>query len=259
MTMYSQDPQSGYGNIELPIGLVDEEGNIVRDVTFREITGEEEDILASDRMPVLQRMNALLSNCIVQIGSGMEPKKAVLDMTSGDRMAMIIAIRALSLGARYDMKAKCPHCAAEFKFTVDMSELDVNEPSDPKRRVYEVQLPPGGKYKVVKWHVMTGADEIELERLRSKSKDSPMTALIAVRVREVDGQKLSLSSAGGRKKMMSLLKSLRLRDRVALRASFEEHEGSLDMDFEYDCPECGKEINGRIDVGQPGFFFPQAT
>ena len=55
--------KSGIDEVMLPCGYL--KGDVLYDiVNIREITGEEEDILASPNMAVVQKMDTLIGNCI---------------------------------------------------------------------------------------------------------------------------------------------------------------------------------------------------
>jgi hypothetical protein len=55
------------------------------------------------------------------------------------------------------------------------------------------------------------------------------------------------------------MKKMRSRDRNQLRNAFTETEGFIDTNVEYECPSCGSEFKGDMDIAQASFFFPQDT
>lgn len=247
------DPKSGTVSGVLPCGVVDAEGKLHNEFVVREMTGEEEDLLAG-KGPVLPRLNRVILNCLNQVGGFSERvdlSRAVDTLTAADRMHLLLSIRRASIGDDYNVKVKCSSCSGEWDASIDLANLEITMMSDPTTRDRENTLSSG---KIVGWHVMDGRDEEWLISHQKKQRDV-LTLAILARVDKIDEDKLDRKS--GVKESLGVLKKLSMRERNELRGLFKEEEGTVDTEVEYECPHCNAEFKSDLDVGQAGFFFPQ--
>ena len=254
------DIKPGVMGVWLPCGYLDRDGNLHNEMVVREMGGFEEDILAG-KGPAMERLNTIIARCTTSLGSLKEKQdiaRAVPELTASDRMAALIAIRRASLGDNYPVKQECPSdkCKVVSRFVLDLSTVEIMPMQDPMVREFDMTLETG---KTVKWHIMSGTDE-EWLSAKQKKKEDVLTLVIMARVDEVDGKKIT---RGGDKKKyqksMILLKSLSMRERHELREVFQRHEGNVDTNVDFTCPECGYEWTADMDVTQPSFFFPSGT
>ena len=243
--------KSGIDEVMLPCGYL--KGDVLYDiVNIREITGEEEDILASPNMAVVQKMDTLIGNCInyfesseergAKLDGRSEVYEGVKDLPIGDRVFMILALRRLSVSDEYAFEVKCTSCGERNKKALMLSDLDVMPMRDKKLRAYEVALPSG---KTARMKVMLGRDEGKMENIR-KSKRDRMSQAILLRLESLDDEPARIGD----------VKRLSLRDRNAIRGSFEKEEGGVDTTIGVICDECGSDFNTELDVSQSDFFFP---
>lgn len=248
------DPKSGTVAGNLPCGFIDGEGELHNTFVVSEMTGVEEDLLAG-KGAVVPRLNQILSNCAMSIG-GISEKKAismaVKNLTAVDRMVMLINVRRASLGDAYGIKIVCPKCGDSGRYEIDLSWLETKPMPDPMNRKHVSKTQRG---RSVHWHVMTGDDETWMQQQLKKLKDRDMlTVAMLARIDRIDDTELDRRTK--LKDAFSVLKGLSLRDRNEIREFFSTQEGSIDTAVEHECPSCGHEFSGQLDVGQPGFFFP---
>ena len=247
------DAQSGIVSGVLPCGHLSAEGKLFNEFVVKEMTGEEEDLLAGQG-PILPRLNRVILNCLVSLGELTERSQlspAVNALTMVDRMVLLICIRRASLGNTFDMEFVCPSCSAKSRASVDLSALEVQPMEEPLLRKFESSLSTG---KVIKWHIMDGRDEDWLQTAQKKGKDTATLAMLA----RVNGIGDEVVDRGNLLKAVDMLKRLTLRERNELRGLFLKKEGSVDTTVEYACSSCGQEAKMDLDVGQPSFFFPAA-
>ena len=248
----AEAPSSAIGVFTLPCGYLDPATNELHsDVMMREITGYEEDMLASDVIPNNAKMDALLSACVQRVGTITDPGKisqVVKEMTVGDRSFLIFALRRVTLGNEFPMRVTCtnPRCRKDSVFVVDLSTLDIIPMKNPQKRVYDVKTPSG---RDVRFKVSTGIDQHRVNKLVSKDKQDAMSLLMLMRVELVDGKAPALAD----------FKQLGLRDRQFLRKSFLEVEGGVDTSIVFECKSCGHEWKGELDVNTNGFFSPSVV
>lgn len=245
-----ETPKSSLGLYELPCGYLDMRTNeLYREVEVREITGREEDMLSSNQIKDADKFSLLLANCVMRIGPITERGKifqAVDDLTTGDRVFLMFAIRRVTLGDEFPVRVKCPECKKETLFTVDLSELKTDEMAEPHKRVYDTVLPSG---KTARFRISTGHDEKTRAKMRAKDEGDKASKAILMRLELLDGEAPTLDA----------VKSMPLRDRAALRKEFEKVEGGIDLEQEFECPACGHEWKSDLEVDGRSFFFPSET
>lgn len=240
--------KSSVDAFELPCGYLDDDGNLHTSVSVREMTGEEEEILAAKNMPPSKKINSILSRCTDSIGDVAGPfiEKIIPDLIQGDRIYLLIAIRRASLGDDMPFLTKCPSCEQDARFILDLADLEVKKMPDPRIRTYPLELPKTGKKLVMK--VLTGRGEDAIGKADRRGKDV-ITAAIFARVDSMDEKPVTMAD----------LKALPLIDRNFLRNEWEDHEGGVDTEVKIDCPSCGIEYDTELDISQQGFFNPSAT
>lgn len=257
----SLEAKSGHGAVELPGGFIDAGGTIHRVVLLKEMTGVEEDILSGSG-PVSVRMSTILENCTLRIGTiedREQVKNALLSLPVGDRLALVIALRELSLGPDFEMRVKCPavDCRKEQSYTAKLADIKPKEMDEPERRSFSDELPSGKK---IVWEVLTGRDEEQFLSVEKKVGEGIGTKQLLMRVRSVEdenGKAHQINLNGIQlKQSINILKSLSLRDREFIRKRIDECEPDVDREIEFICSSCGMEWKGQLGVGQLGFFFP---
>lgn len=245
-----ETPHSGQGVFELPCGYVDPVTNeLYVDVEVREITGYEEDMLASDKIPAEQKMDLLIGSCVTRIGDITEPgpiKQIARNLATGDQVFLLFAIRRVTLGDMMPVREKCPSCGVTSLFQTDLGELEVKPMEDRRKRVFDVALPSGKK---ARYRTSTGADSLEVQKIIRKSKADSISLMMMMRLEILEDEKPTLE----------MVKKLGMRDRQALRAAMNESEGGVDTTLELECPSCGHEWEKELNVGAQAFFFPSET
>lgn len=241
------------GSLCLPGGFIDNEGALHKDVSLKEMTGEEEDILLSTGTSGHEKINRVITNCVASVGPYTDRKTieaAVRRMVVGDRVVLLLGLRIMSLGEEYNFGTTCDSCGAKNNHSVDLLGLEVKPSPDPEKREQTVKL-PSGKSAVLK--VMTGEDEARIAKAAGKGKKKKgrdvMTLNIVARLKELDGSPAGALAA----------KRLSMRDRSFIRSWYINNEGGVDTDLQLDCVSCGQEFDSVLDAGQPDFFFPRDT
>lgn len=240
------DPaKSPYLSCDLPTGLLDENGEIHKTCLIREMTGNEEDLIASKS--ILVALQAILEGCVVSIGNITQKhpkwKEHIGKLCYADRFFLVIRIRAASLGRDFSFMTRCPHCAKTSNQTVDLYDFKIEGLKDPINREWEGKLPSGKPYKA---KISTYEDEQKAQR---ENVDDLLTRELYMRMVSIDSKPVSVNT----------LKNLSLKDRRYLRADVRAHEGVIDDTVEMVCPHCKGEFRGEIRIADSNFFFPSET
>lgn len=249
----------------LPCGFLHPNGDLSQEVTVRSITGEEEDILASDKVPPYMRFGRVIANCTTRIGAESDPveiAKMVPQLTVTDRTVLLFLIRRATLGNSYPFEAECsnPNCVDEKTarrtrgiYVINLAELTVTPPVNPLERSREVQL---SRRKVVV-RPMTGDSEARIARF---DVDQSSLAILGL-LHSLDGVKVEIrptARVGDIADILKVVKSLTLGDRNLIREAAKEMGGEVDTSVEATCQSCGRELKLDMDL-QQSFFFPSAT
>lgn len=217
-----------------------------RQVTYRGMTGREEELLTNQRR--VQSGDAvaeLVARCVVSLDGVGQLKAAAVDaLETPDRVALLCAIRRASYGDTMETELKCPACRTKFSLDVDLSQLE----SKPAPGTYiqgspfETTLPSG---ETVKFQYLNGVTERKLLRATTER----ITSMMLLRIVEVEG----VHENDYRKWLLDLP----VKSRSALRDAMLAVECGLVSELKADCPSCGEEVAFEA-MGQPGFFFPGA-
>jgi hypothetical protein len=244
----NESPKNAYDSFELPCGFVDADGKLHTHCEIKEMTGVEEEILAAKNMTVPKKFHRILSNCITYIGpyKGDEIDRILPELTQGDRLFLLFAIRRVTLGNEMPFITKCSECNKESQLTIDLSELEIKKMPDPMVRTYDVVLPKSKKQ--VRMKVLNGRGEDAISRAVQSGVDIISNAILA-RIDAIDGQPPSIS----------VLKSLGLADRNFLKSAWETREGGVDTGVEITCSYCGSEYETDVNIGDSGFFSPETA
>lgn len=242
------------GACELPTGFIDADGVLHKDAIIREMTGEEEDILTSRRLPAHTKMQKVLENCTVSIGTvsalgNQNWSHVTKGLVATDRLQLIIAIRMATLGNVFQFKTKCPTegCGHLQDKAVDLAEFKINGMPAPDKRAWTGKLPKSGwSYSA---RAQTGVEEEKLAKAATQTQDT-LSLGILVRLTELDG-KMPVT--------LDMVKRLPFADRIHLREAFKNHEGAIDNEVEMTCDECQRDFKAAIDIGDRSFFFPSET
>ena len=222
-------------------------------VDIKAMTAREEDILTSKAY--LKKgtvITELIKSCLLD--KGVDPR----DMLTGDRNALMVAIRITGYGADYKAEIECPECGTKAPHEFDLTALPLKRlelpPLSPGNNSFEFTLPVSKK--TVKFRFLTGRDEEEIVATQEKQKklgvstESTVTTSLLYSIMSIDGIE-------ERAKLAQFVKMMPARDSLALRNYIRENEPGIEMKQETSCPACGhvEEVNMPLGVN---FLWPSA-
>lgn len=229
-------------NITLPSGL---------QVVLKPMTGRAERVLEDKK---LYKSGALVDRymmeCIETIGdkekmTPQEKEKALLEMLSGDRNYLLMAIRIEGFGPEMIFTSTCPKCKKDSGYEINLQEMLDNGtfPVFPYQEApRRVDLPASGGYAEIEY--MTGQRERQMAQLPENAIHQSML----IRIHSINGERATLKD----------LENMHGRDLLALRAAMGDMRGGLDSMIELDCGECGASYEISI-ASVPDFFVPSRT
>ena len=102
-------------------GYISADGSVVKTAEVRELTGEDEEIVAKTGTAA-KALNMLLERGLVKVGGEVATKQHLDSMLSGDRDSVLIGIRCVTFGYDLVVNAKCGNCQQLQEFTIDLVE-----------------------------------------------------------------------------------------------------------------------------------------
>lgn len=224
-------------------------------IEIRAMTAKEEDILTSRALIKKGTViSALLKSCIV------DKSMQVDNLITGDRNALMTAIRITGYGADYEVEVICPECGAKNEHTFDLSALPLKrleiEPVQPGTNLFEFTLPVSKK--VVQFRFLTGKDEINMsiESERRKKKklkgdvDNMVTNRLVYSIVSVDGIE-------DKNKIAMFIRNMPAKDSRVLRKYMDDNEPGIEMKGWLECDSCYEHSEVNLPIGA-SFFWPDS-
>lgn len=232
--------------VALPRGLW-RDGICHRDADLEPVTGTVEAFLCDEGAALrpATRTTALLSLCMKRLGELSEvTSEDVKDLTVGDREALMIHLRRLTLGDAIECIVVCPASACQEKMELTITSDDVlaRAPADG-RASYEQTFDTSAGHVALSFRLPTGAD---LEAIAPAAVRNPEEAARELLLRCVDKVK-----GPGRKTVPAASVLPDLAPKIA--AVMRELDSLAEITFQLTCPHCGHEFPLLFDVSD--FFF----
>ena len=222
-------------------------------IDIRPMTAREEDILTSKALIKKGTViSELIRSCLVD--KSINPD----DMITGDRNAVMTALRITGYGADYSVQIDCPECGENSHHDFDLSALPIkrlgSEPVGPGQNLFSFELPVTKKEVIFKF--MTGHDEIMMTKIQNQKKKKQIgrESLITDRYKQAI---ISVAGIEDRTKIQFFIRNMPAKDSRALRNYMDEIEPGIEMKAWMDCPHCFETSEVRLPLGA-SFFWPDA-
>jgi len=210
---------------------------------IRCMTAREEDLLTSRALLKSGKLiDQLVSACL------MDKTIDVGEMISGDRNALLIAIRITGYGAEYGVQIECPECAqsCEHEFTLNglpIKSLGAN-PVQPNLNLFDYTLPSGD---TVQFKLLTANDERALlkeaeRRKKTRIGEKTVTSRLLQEIVSINGEI-------DKRKISEYIDFMPARDSRELRKYIDKIEPGIEMKQWFTCPECLSESEVNIPLG----------
>jgi len=153
------------------------EGVCYREAWLRPLAGSDEGFLSemNESLLTAQRATALLARCLIRVGPlDAISTETVRWLTIGDREALLLHLRQLTLGERLQCILTCPHTGCGAKMDLELKVSDLLLPPYPHyREGYEVIVNSNGTAFRVRFRLPKGIDQ---EEAASLARDDPQAA-----------------------------------------------------------------------------------
>lgn len=193
------------------------DGERRRDAELRPLRGEDELFLAEEAVSLLPaaRVTALLTRCLTRLGPH-EPvqEESVRSLAVGDREALLLHLRRISLGERIPCVLVCPDCGEGIDVDLEAGELLLPAYED------WAEWHDAGP---LRFRLPTGADQEDVAEL---ALDDPGAAASVVLERCVAGE-------GAREEVPALMARL---------------DPQAELELQVECPACGAGFDVLFDT-----------
>jgi hypothetical protein len=218
-------------------------------VEVRSMTAREEDLLTSTALHKSgQVINKLVESCLCNKSVNVDT------LLTGDRDAILIALRVIGYGAAYKVKLSCPECDASFTHSFELNKLHIKglgaEPVSPGVNRFAFQLPLSKA--AVDFKLLTCGEEKEMnvqseqKKKNSAQPESKITTRLFHSILSINGQE-------DRGKIATISSNLRAGDSRSLRNYISKVEPAIDMTQDVQCASCG--TVSEVDVPLTANFF----
>ena len=222
--------------VVLPGGYISPGGVLAKVAEVRELTGADEEAI-SRAGSLGKSLTTILQRGVVSIGEEPIGKHTLDDMLSGDRDALLLAIRQATFGDLVEYRAICL-CGADQTFEIDLSkDIPTKELDNPVQdRTWSTKTKAGE----VVLALPNGATQKQLIEGLDKTTAELGTALLAGCVQSIGG-KISTGS--------SLVLNLGMADREKLIAEIvEKNPGPRLGEVKKACQACGEDIETPLSL-----------
>lgn len=223
-------------------------------VEIRAMTAREEDILTS--RAYLKKgtvITELIKSCMTD--RSINP----VDLLTGDRNALMVAIRITGYGAEYDAEVECAECNTKAPQQFNLAELPIRhleiEPVELGMNLFEFKLPYSKK--TVRFKFMTGRDEEEIVATQEKQKKLGLPGADAAVTTNLLYSIVSIDGVEDRAKIAGFVRMMPARDSLALRNYIRDNEPGVRMRQDTACPSCGHSEEVVMPINT-GFLWPSA-
>jgi len=223
------------------------------EVEYRAMTAREEDLLMSPALikrgtVITELIKACLINRSIDVST----------LLSGDRNALMIAIRSSGYGSPYEPTFVCPSCGFKNDLTVNLSELPIKpleiEPTSPGLNHFKFKLPKTGK--TIGFKFLTGKEEeeilaeVDFRKKKGMLNSNIVTARLQRSIVDIEG-------TADRNTINKFVSFLPAADSLALREYIDQHEPGVEMTVPFTCKSCDHFEEVTMPMGAT-FFWPNS-
>ena len=249
-----QEKTAIYEAIELPskgIFYNGEDGPINGILHLRRMTGEEEQVLATQRIVKKgDAVNTIFRRC-------MQEQYDPAWLLTADRTYMLIYLRGISYTPRYDVEINCPACRSRFSHPLNLDQIMVDDcPIDFTPECLHGELPTTGLKYI--YRLSRGFDEQELMEYRQRQNQMPeeddatddtLTFRTGQLLEEIEG-------VTDKQELAFAVSKLPSSDTNHLMNVVNNPPFGADTSVDIECRVCGHNFSVDMPM-ESGFFFPR--
>jgi hypothetical protein len=173
-------------NVELPRGLR-LDGSWRRDAVLRPVAGRDEAFLMQQgrALSPASRTTALLARCLCRLGSvSRVTADVVRSLSVGDREALVLHLRCITLGDTMSCVLTCPACAEKLDLDLHLAEL-LLPPYPHASDLHEVSVGAADASCRARLRVPNGADQEQAAAMAADAPDAAADFVLRRCVQEI--------------------------------------------------------------------------
>ena len=223
-------------------------------IDIRAMTANEEDILTSRALIKKGTViTSLIRACVI------DKSVDISGMLSGDRNALMVAIRVTGYGPQCKAEVNCPACGERSAQEFDLGSLPIKRlkvtPVNEGENIFSFNLPV--TKQDIHFRFLTGKDEeeisIENTRMQKMFPDRETDNLVTARLENCI---ISVGGVTDRNKVRKFVKNMPAFDSRKLRTYMDKNEPGIEMKSRMLCPHCDTGSEVELPLGA-GFFWPR--
>lgn len=231
--------------VTLPGGYVNDDGEVIREVQVKELTGADEELMARAIMSnnPIHFTNTVLECGIVRVGneSSNRTHEILQKMLIGDKEQLFVGIRIATYGDEVEIKDWiCPFCNKKSDLTIHLDEdVKVRKLNDPKTESsFEVPLRKGGYVTV---RLLTGADQNSLwdkdSTLTKPEIDSKILSMVVQEIFDDSGARINMALVPDMARKFGLIDRKKI-----LKELMDRQPGPQLNAIDFNCDGCGEKV-----------------
>jgi hypothetical protein len=222
---------------DLPCGVVIPNGELVKEVEVKELTGSDEEALAkATNLPKL--LTTALLRGTVRVGGEKPSENLVNSMFSGDRDYILLRIYAATFGGEVETQRFCTSCQTDVPLKFDILEKTEVKSISLEDTVFTVETSKGPAVVTLP----TGFTQNALLSETNKTLAELKTLLLEQTVLKIGNTELLID------KKRAVL-GLSIKDRQAIDKELAARQfGPKLQDIKVECPNCGADMEVPLSV-----------
>lgn len=237
------------GEFELPVGYIDNLGQLHKTIKLKKMNGEAEEAISDPKVRDNggKLVTELIFNVTEKLGTLPHINKDIIrGLSVQDRDFILVKNKQYSLGDVAHFVQACPYCKGKNEVSVDLNNQPVKylKPGEPREITFD--LKDGlinGKGQLCKTITVVIPNGVVQEKLAPIARVNPAqatTTMLHMITKEVKG--FDFLNPGVFKKMTK-------RDRDYVSQKLNDFEAGIDLTVHTMCAECGAEFDTVVPVG----------
>ena len=223
-------------------------------IEIKHLTAKEEDMLTSR---ALLKKGVALERVIASIivDKTINPRA----LLSGDRNAILVAMRISAYGNEYSTKVTCPSCNTTGTHSFDLFDIELRHGTTPE--ALQVTELGGGFFETklpltecnVVFRLLNGNDEKVLtDQMQNSRKRKKEETNITNQLKMIT---VSVNGDESPETLNYFINNVPSLDSTHLRMAFKNATPTIDMEQQFTCDECGYEAEMEVPL-TADFFWP---
>lgn len=223
-------------SVTLPGGVITPTGDVITEISVRELTGRDEEAIAKCRT-IGKALLTVLERGVSAIGNRKPNETYLNGMLSGDRDFALLNIYSVTFGSEVQATRMCGSCGETSSLTIDLdSDVSVKRLDNPQDRYFtvptsrgpaSVELPTGSVQKILFENADRNLAELSTLLLVNTVSDIGNTPVLGPRQ----------------------VQDLPIKDRRKIAEEISNRNPGPQMaDIKKDCPKCGAEMEVAISI-----------